>query len=73
MSPHWVKFECKDYKQDERIEDLLKRNRRISALVQQRVLGYQYTVVDGDLIEDALQSNLGTMHQLERILKERAG
>ena len=73
MTTHWIKFECLDCEQDERIEDLLKRNRRITALVQQRVLGHQYTVVDGDLIEDALQSHLGTMYQLERILKERAG
>ena len=73
MSEYVHVTKCRDAEQDKRIEGLLKRNRRISEIVQKQVLGHNTSLLDGDLIEDALQSHLGTMHNLERILKEKGG
>ena len=73
MTTQWIKFECRDAEQLKHIEGLMKRNHRITKEVHEKVLGGPLNLLDGDVIEDALQSNLGTMHQLIRILTEKAG
>lgn len=73
MTEHMIYTECRDADQFKRICELLTRNRRVEERVHKLVLGGPHCIVEADILEDALQSNLGTMHQLERILKERAG
>ena len=73
MTYSLFQFNCRDADQYRRIVELLNRNKRVEKRVHALVLGGPLNLCDADIIEDALQSNLGTMHQLERILKERAG
>ena len=73
MTEHTIFTGCRDADQFRRIAELLTRNRHVEERVHKLVLGGPLNLIEADIIEDALQSNLGVMHQLERILKERAG
>jgi hypothetical protein len=75
MSHNFVEIPCADVAEEERIAELLKKNRRLLNELFNAELGHDCHISDGEMVIDALESNLSLTTSAVRVLrlKQRQG
>lgn len=75
MSHNFVEIPCADVAEEEKIAELLKKNRNLLNELFNAELGYDCPISDGEMVIDALESSLSLTTSAVRVLrlKQRQG